>query len=84
MLELFIKDEYAPDPERMPVTTELIEGLREVFAEGANGGYDIDTVLFHLALAIQNLEVGLVQRQAQILSLETRILQAGLRVRPPD
>lgn len=83
LLQLFVREDPS-DPERVPVTTELIESLREVLADGVNDGYDIDAVLFQLALAIMNLETTLVERQSQLLSLERRILEAGLRVRPAD
>jgi hypothetical protein len=82
MLEMVLQ--LDPDPDRQPVTSELIESLREVIADGVNGGYDIDEVLFHLAIAISGLEAGLINRRAELLSLETRIMHAGLRVSPPD
>lgn len=82
MLEIVLQ--LDPDPDRLPVTSDLVESLREVIADGVNGGYDIDEVLFHLAVAISGLEAGLVKRRSELLNLETRILQAGLRVSPPD
>jgi hypothetical protein len=82
MLEMVLQ--LDPDPDRMPVTSDLIESLREVIAEGVNGGYDIDEVLFNLAIAISGLETSLLNRKSELLSLETRILQAGLRLSPAD
>jgi hypothetical protein len=68
----------------MPVSTEMLDTLKLIVADGVKGGYDIDAVLFALALAIFNLESEVVNRRAELLDLETRILEAGLRLPPPD
>jgi hypothetical protein len=82
MLELVLQLE--PHQKYMPISTEMLDTLKEILAEGVKGGYDIDAVLFALALAVFNLERAVVDRRAEVLDLETRILEAGLRVAPPD
>ncbi len=81
MLELFARDQVL-DPDRMPITADMIDDIRELLADSVNNGYDIDAVLFRLALSVMRLEMELMERRTDLLSLETRILQAGLKVRP--
>ena len=83
MLEVFARQDL-PAPDRMPVTAELIDSLRDVLADGAKGRYDIDAALFHVAMAVLQLETVMVERQAQLLNLEVRIMEAGLPLRAPE
>ncbi len=83
MLELLVR-QGVPDRARMPVSAEMLDGLREVLADAVEGGYDVDAALFHIGMAVLQLETAAMERQAQLLNLETRILQAGLPLRAPD
>jgi hypothetical protein len=82
MLDLILQLE--PHPKYNPVSTEMLDSLKEILADGVNGGYDIDAVLSTLALAIVGLEDSIVRRRSELLNLETRILEAGLRLAAPD
>jgi hypothetical protein len=80
MLELLLQTD--PPREHLPVSAEMVDSLREVLANGVGGDYDIDAVFFNLALAVYKLEGSVVNLRTELLNLEERILQAGLRLRP--
>ncbi len=90
MLELILQTD--PPPEHLPVSAAMVDGLKEILANGVKGDYDIDAVFFNLALAVYELESSVLNLRtellnhlrSELLNLEERILQAGLRLRPPD
>jgi hypothetical protein len=76
-----------PNPETMPVSSDLLDNLREAVGSGEEG-YDIDEVLYCLALAIFKLETSLIDHssstlnlKADLLILKTDFLNSGLRIR---
>lgn len=83
MLEILLEHDI-PDPDRMPVTAEMCERIRDVLADRADSGLNVEAVLFQLALAVIGLEIAANEHKAQLLNLETRILEAGLQLNPPD
>ena len=82
MLELVLQTN--PPPEHLPVSAEMVDSLREILANGVEGDYDIDAVFFNLALAVYKLEGSMLNLRSELLNLEARILQAGLRLRLPE
>jgi hypothetical protein len=49
---------------------------------GRRGSYEIDAVFFTLALAVYNLATSGIEFKSDLLDLETRVLNAGLRLAP--
>jgi hypothetical protein len=96
MLEIFTESEW--DPEHAPVTAKLADQIRQILADGNGETYDVDAVLFSAASAVARLELavsqGKVERvnlqtninelKADVLNLETRLLEAGVRLRPSE
>ncbi|PXX09236.1 hypothetical protein [Mycolicibacterium moriokaense] len=87
MLELMLGVEVNPD--NFPVTAQLLDDLREVLGDGAEGGYDVDEALFYLAQAFVHLENAVVQRAIEVMNLETdlmnlrtSLLKAGIPIDP--
>lgn len=76
-LELITRQDAA---EGASITQEMIDGLREVLAESGGSGYDVDAALFHLAVAVVNIQAALLEQRAEIISLERRIIEAGLHL----
>lgn len=82
---------FSADGDDTPATSEMLAELAEAFTDPVEGNYDVDAVLFTLALSVIRLERALLERsyeadslKADILNLETRILQAGVPLGAPE
>jgi hypothetical protein len=86
MLEAVLDSEVVNDPDSFPVTAELFTKLKAVLDAGDEDdvpyGYDIDAVLFYMALAMMKMETALLMSRAETRNLEARLLKSGVRVRP--
>lgn len=76
---------FSADGEDTPVISEMLGELTDIFAEADGDTYDVDAVLFTLALAVIGLERSIMERgnemkclKADLLDLEARILEAGV------
>jgi hypothetical protein len=45
-------------------------------------GYDVDAVLFYMALAMMKMETALLMSRAETRDLELRLQKSGVRLRP--
>lgn len=73
-----------------PVISEMLTELTDIFEDARNGPYDVDLVLATFALSVIRLERSLLERDDEIrqlkidlMNLEERILNAGLRLQAP-
>jgi hypothetical protein len=82
---------FSGDSTDTPVMSEMLAELTEIFADADGGSYDVDAVLFTLAISVIRLERTILERddkmrelKADLLNLEARILEAGLPLGEPD
>lgn len=81
---------FSAESEDAPVTSEMLTELTAIFADGREGSYDADEVLFTLALSVIRLETALIESRSEtrelkayVFDLETRVLEAGLPLGEP-
>jgi hypothetical protein len=80
-----LRDILAIDAPDDSVIGELVSNLTKAPSERNDGTYDVDSVLFYLTLAIFGLTAEVInghaetlELKASIVSLERRILEAGV------
>ncbi len=83
--------DIALDPEHAPVGAQLINKIGEILTNASEDGYDVDGVLLALVVAVFGVEQAALRHKAELLRakaelfrLETRILQAGVRLEPRE
>lgn len=78
---------FSADGDDTPVISEMLSELTQAFADPGEDHYDVDAVLFSLAMSVIRLELAVLERdrklddlKASLLNLEARILEAGVRL----